>query len=200
MRSAAPTVIAESATLNAGQCQPAAWKSRKSTTWPKRRRSTRLATAPPGIRARPGDKLRRLGGRRIRTEVKSAARSAKAARSGVGQPGAAARKLKAAPLLNTSTMLKKLVSATRSSSTKRESTSHFVSWSASTITAAAANQRADLDIAACLARPAQVQPTARAQALFVDVGGVVPAAVALGVAGGFYFTFQISLVALGPRR
>ena len=34
IRIAAPTVIAESATLNAGQCQPAAWKSRKSTTWP----------------------------------------------------------------------------------------------------------------------------------------------------------------------
>ncbi len=34
INNAAPTVMAESATLNAQKCQPAQWKSRKSITWP----------------------------------------------------------------------------------------------------------------------------------------------------------------------
>ena len=46
----APQVIAESATLNAGQCQPQAWKSRKSTTAPIITRSMTLPTAPPSTR------------------------------------------------------------------------------------------------------------------------------------------------------
>ena len=55
-RSTTPTVIAESATLKAGQCQPRQWTSTKSTTAPKRARSIRLPTAPPKmspIAARP---------------------------------------------------------------------------------------------------------------------------------------------------
>src|SRR3954469_16119356 len=184
MRSAAPIVIAESATLNAGQCQPAACKSRKSTTWPKRRRSTRLPSAPPRISESPAHSMRRSGERTSSTDTTSAAPSAKAASTGVCQPASAARKLNVAPLLNTSTRLKNPVSSTRSPGAKRASTSHFVSWSASTIAAAPANQCADLDMAARLVRAAQVRATARAQALFVDIRGVMPAAVAFRVAAG----------------
>src|SRR3954471_9356095 len=197
MRSAAPIVIAESATLNAGQCQPAACKSRKSTTWPKRRRSTRLPSAPPRISESPAHSMRRSGERTSSTDTTSAAPSAKAASTGVCQPASAARKLNAAPLLNTSTRLKKPVSSTRSPGTKRASTSHLVSWSASTSAAAPANHGADLDIAARLPRPAQVRTAACAQALLVDIGGVMPAAVAFCVAAGFHFHGEASLLSAG---
>ena len=50
-KQAAPTQIAMSATLNAGQCQPARWKSRKSVTLPNTKRSMALPTAPPRIMA-----------------------------------------------------------------------------------------------------------------------------------------------------
>src|SRR3954468_24927140 len=181
MRSAAPIVIAESAMLNAGQCQPAACKSRKSTTWPKRRRSTRFPSAPPRISASPPDSIRRSGERTSSTETTIAAPRAKAASTGVCQPASAARKLNAAPLLNTSTRLKKPVSSARSPGAKRASTSHFVIWSASTIGAAPRSQGAALDISARLARPAQIRPAARAQARVVDVRGVMPAAVAFAI-------------------
>src|SRR3954470_21481464 len=186
MRSAAAIVIAESASWTAGQCQPAACKSRKSTTWPKRRRSTRLPSAPPRISESPAHSMRRSGERTSSTETTTAAPRAKAASSGVCQPASAARKLNAAPLLNTSTRLKKPVSSTRSPGAKRASTSHFVIWSASTIAAAPANQGAALDISSCLARPAQIRPATRAQALVVDVRGVMPAAVAFDVRAGFH--------------
>src|SRR5689334_8561276 len=157
----------------------------------------RLPSAPPRTNARPAQSVRRSGERSSSTETTIAAPSAKAASSGVCQPGAAARKLKAAPLLNTSTMLKKLVSSTCSPGAKRASTSHLVSWSASTIAAAAANQRADLDIAACLARPAQVRPAARAQALFVDVRRVVPAAVAFAMPARLHLDRSLAPVDAG---
>src|SRR5690606_28456463 len=67
MTSAARTVIAASATLNAGQCHPKAWKSRKSTTCPSRRRSIALPTAPPRMRARPAQRSLRPGERTRRT-------------------------------------------------------------------------------------------------------------------------------------
>ena len=51
--STAPTKMALSATLNAGQCQPSAWKSRKSITAPNRTRSMTLPMAPPMIRPSP---------------------------------------------------------------------------------------------------------------------------------------------------
>lgn len=47
----APHTIAVSARLKAGQCQPAAWKSRKSVTAPRCTRSIRLPNAPPTISA-----------------------------------------------------------------------------------------------------------------------------------------------------
>src|SRR5439155_22910166 len=50
--SATPTLMAESATLNAGQWYPRQWKSRKSTTAPNRPRSMRLPTAPPKMNPR----------------------------------------------------------------------------------------------------------------------------------------------------
>src|SRR5262245_38118276 len=125
--------------------------------------------------------MRRCGERRSSQETTSAAPSANAASSGVCQPGAAARKLNAAPLLNTRIMLKKPVSSTRSPGAKLASTSHFVSWSAATIAAATTNQGAALDIAPRLPGPAQVRAAARAQALFVDVRGVVPAAIAFAL-------------------
>ena len=46
---ATPTQIALSATLKAGQCTEPTWKSRKSTTAPRRSRSMTLPTAPPMI-------------------------------------------------------------------------------------------------------------------------------------------------------
>ena len=45
----APAVMAESAALNAGQCHPPQWKSKKSTTNPRRIRSCKLPIAPPSI-------------------------------------------------------------------------------------------------------------------------------------------------------
>ena len=51
--SATPTTIAESATLNAGQCQWPMWKSAKSNTAPHRARSITLPIAPPMTRPIP---------------------------------------------------------------------------------------------------------------------------------------------------
>src|SRR2546423_12020262 len=104
--------------------------------------------------------MRRSGERASSTDTMIAATTAKHTSSGVCHPGASARKLKAAPLLNTSTRLKKPVISTRSPGAKRASTSHLVSWSASTIAAAAENQAGALDIAPSLARGAQVQVAA----------------------------------------
>jgi hypothetical protein len=119
-------VIAESATLNAGQCQPPACRSRKSTTWPKRSRSITLPSAPPKMSARPAQNVRRPRERSSSHETMSAAPIANAARIGVCQPPASARKLNAAPLLNTSTRLKNSVTSRRSPGTRRSSTTHFV--------------------------------------------------------------------------
>src|SRR5580765_2933368 len=141
--------------------------------------------------------MRRSGERTSSTDTTSAAPSAKTASTGVCHPASAARKLNAAPLLNTSTRLKKLASSTRSPGAKRASTSHLVSWSASTIAAAPANQGADLDMAARLPRAAQVRPAACAQAFLVDIRGVVPAAVAFRVSAGLHFHGKISLVGSG---
>src|SRR5262245_32388684 len=196
---AAPMVIAESATLNAGQCQPAACRSRKTTTWPKRRRSIRLPSAPPRIRARPAQNKRRPGERTIRTETMSAAPSANATRSGVCHPGALASMLNAAPLLNTRIRLKNPVSSRASPGVKRERTSHLVSWSASTIAADTANHGAGLDIAPRLARPAQVALAARAQAFVVHVRCVVPAAFALPMTTGSHFDARLPFSCIRNR-
>src|SRR4029078_6840704 len=48
--SAAPQLMAESATLKAGQCRPKAWTSKKSTTAPTSARSMTLPSAPPSTR------------------------------------------------------------------------------------------------------------------------------------------------------
>src|SRR5690606_6470557 len=142
MTSAAPTVIAASATLNAGQCHPKAWKSRKSTTCPSRRRSITLPTAPPRMRARPAQRSLRPGERTRRAATTTEATTAKPASAKRCQPPWSARKLKAAPLLKTSTRLKNPVTATPSPGWKAESTSALTSWSTATTAAAAPNQGA----------------------------------------------------------
>src|SRR5882672_1160228 len=190
MMSAAPSVIAESATLNAGQCQPRAWKSRKSTTWPKRKRSITLPIAPPRISARPVHSMRRPGERTISVPTMPIATSAKTMSAGVCQPAASERKLNAAPLLYTSTILKNPVTSRRSPSAKRPSTIALVTWSAATTAAASANQRHALSMAAALTRAVEVQLAAAAQRLIVDVGTVVPAALAFAVRAWLNLHFQ----------
>ena len=49
--------MAESATLNAGQCHPKKWKSIKSTTNPRFKRSIRLPMAPPIIKEKGKAKI-----------------------------------------------------------------------------------------------------------------------------------------------
>src|SRR5919206_694088 len=78
-------------------------------------------------------------------------------------------------------MLKKPVTSWRSPSTKRLSTIALLSWSASTTAAASANQRQALDKFARFAGSIEVQAAAAADAVVVDIGAVVPAAVALGM-------------------
>src|SRR5690349_13646510 len=75
-------------------------------------------------------------------------------------------------------MLKYGVTTTPSPTRKRESTIAFVAWSAATTAAASRNQSHALDIFARLPRPAEVQPAASAEPFRVDVGAIMPAAVA----------------------
>src|SRR5438105_2330392 len=173
--------MAESARLNAGQCQPRAWKSRKSTTWPKRSRSMTLPSAPPRISASPAQDIARAGERKRSALTMTAATREKTTSSGVCQPGASARKLNAAPLLSTRTRLKKPVSTRRSPGAKLPSTAHLASWSATTIAAAIANQRQFLGIPPFFAGPGQVAAAAAAKRLVVDVRAVMPAALAFAV-------------------
>src|ERR1700704_2020111 len=173
--------MAESATLNAGQCQPRAWKSRKSTTWPKRSRSMTLPSAPPRISASPAQNAGRPGERKSSTLTMTAATREKTTNSGVCQPGASARKLNAAPLLNTRTRLKKPVSTRRSPGAKLASTANLATWSATTITAASANQRQFLGMQPFFAGSGQVAAAAAAERLVVDVRAVMPAALAFAV-------------------
>src|SRR3954464_14129067 len=110
--------------------------------------------------------------------------TANVASSGVCQPGACERKLNAAPLLNTSTRLKKPVSSRRSPGANAPSTLHLTSWSATTIAAATMNQRADLGIGSFLARTFEVGYAASAEARVVHVGAIVPAALAFRMHAG----------------
>src|SRR5688572_10542000 len=133
------------------------------------------------MRASPARKRRRPPERTSRTETKIDAPSAKPTSTGVCQPGASARKLNAAPLLKTSTRLKKPVISSRSPGAKRASTSHFVIWSATMMAADTANQRHALDIPPPLARAGKIGLAPRAQPFGVHVRGVVPAPLAFGV-------------------
>src|SRR6185436_16514509 len=94
------------------------------------------------------------------------------AKKSVCQPCAAARKLNAAPLLNTSTRLKKSVTFTLSPGANDDSTAIFVSRSAMTTAAARANQCQDLctvlRMATRLARALEVAFAARAESLGAD--------------------------------
>src|SRR5258706_7032160 len=110
--------------------------------------------------------------------------SANPANTGVCQPGASARKLKAAPRLNTSTRLKKPVTSSRSPAANRASTTHLVARSASRTRAAMPNQGSALGIAARLAGAIQVALAAPAQTFGVDVGAVMPAAIAFRLLAG----------------
>src|SRR5947207_4707541 len=130
--------------------------------------------------ARPAQSRRFCGFLKMRTLTIAAAASANAASSGVCQPAACDRKLKAAPLLNTSTRLKNAVISSRCGRlAKCARISHFESWSAATTAAPSANHRV-LDMQPRLAGAAQVALAASAQAGGVDVGAVVPAAPAFG--------------------
>src|SRR5467141_971639 len=111
----------------------------------------------------------------------TAAAREKATSSGVCQPGASARKLNAAPLLNTRTRLKKPVSTRRSPGAKLSSTAHLAAWSATTIAAAIANQRQFLGIPPFFAGSVQVAAAAAAERFVVDVRAVMPAALAFAV-------------------
>src|SRR5882762_8736384 len=111
----------------------------------------------------------------------TAATREKTTNSGVCQPGASARKLNAAPLLNTRTRLKKPVSTRRSPGAKLASTAHLATWSATTIAAASANQRQFLGIQPSFAGSVQVAAAAAAERLVVDVRAVMPAALAFAV-------------------
>src|SRR6266446_7520566 len=173
--------MAESAALNAGQCQPKAWKSRKSTTWPKRSRSMTLPSAPPRISASPAQNIGCGGERKSSTLTMTAATREKTTNSGVCHPSATARKLNAAPLLNTRTRLKKPVSTRRSPGAKLASTAHLAAWSATTIAAAIANQRQFLGIQPFFAGSVQVAAAAAAERFVVDVRAVMPAALAFAV-------------------
>src|SRR3989442_185272 len=173
--------MAESAPLNAGQCQPKAWKSRKSTTWPKRSRSMTLPSAPPRISASPPQNIGCGGERKSSTLTMTAATREKATNSGVCQPGASARKLNAAPLLNTGPRSKQPLSARRWPGAKLQSTAHLAAWSATTIAAAVANQRQFLGIQPLFAGSVQVAAAAAAERLVVDVRTVMPAALAFAV-------------------
>src|SRR5882762_11751586 len=93
----------------------------------------------------------------------TAATREKTTSSGVCQPGASARKLNAAPLLNTRTRLKKPVSTRRSPGAKLPSTAHLTTWSATTIAAASANQRQFLGIQPFFAGSVQVAAAAAAE-------------------------------------
>src|SRR5574341_2279996 len=178
----APTVIAASATLNAGQCQPKAWTATKSATAPQATRSQRLPSAPPRMSARPAHSHRRSAWRHSIRLTTAEAASATAMKNAVCHPGASARKLNAAPLLYTSTRLKKGVTSTDSPARSQPIISHLLRRSAATTSAAARNQGAALGMPARLARAVQVALAARAQPRGVDVGAVVPAAVALRMA------------------
>src|SRR5688572_2799814 len=139
-----------------------------------------LPSAPPTTSARPAQNRRLPGLRTISVPHTSAATRAKTMKSGVCQPCASARKLNAAPLLQTSTRLKKPVSSTRGSRpAKKPSTAHLASWSAAMIAADSANH---LYMPARLARALQVALAAPAQAFAVHIRQVVPAALALRVA------------------
>src|SRR5467141_2452872 len=111
----------------------------------------------------------------------TAATREKTTNSGACQPGASARKLNAAPLLNTRTRLKKPVSTRRSPGAKLASTPHLATWSATAITAASANQRQFLGIQPFFAGSGQVAAAAAAERLVVDVRAVMPAALAFAV-------------------
>src|SRR5262245_7606995 len=79
-------------------------------------------------------------------------------------------------------MLKKPVISRSSPGRKLPATSHFTSWSASTSSAAAMNQGTALRMLALLPCSLEVADAAAAQALAVDVGAVVPAALAFRMA------------------
>src|SRR3989454_766219 len=179
--SPAPRVRAEWATLNPGQCQPKAWKSRKSPPWPKRSRSMTLPSAPPRISASPPQNIGCGGERKSSTLTMTTATREKATNSGVCQPGASARKLNAAPLLNTRTRSKKPLSARRSPGAKLPSEAHLAAWSATTTAPAAANQRQFLGIPPFFAGSVQVAAAAAAKRLVVDVRTVMPAALAFAL-------------------
>src|SRR5260221_4542020 len=161
-----------------------------------------LPIAPPRISARPKQRICRSGLRTMKTLPWSAAFIAKALSTGPCQPGSCANRLNAAPLLNTSTRLKKSVTARCSPGAKCRSTIHFTIWSATTIAAASANQRQALSKSARFTRALQVELAAPAERVGVDVGTVVPAAIALAVRAGRHLRHlrSVRLLHRGARR
>src|ERR1700752_1502438 len=94
---------------------------------------------------------------------------AKALSTGACQPGACANRLNAAPLLNTSTRLKKSVRTRCSPGAKFRSTIHFTIWSATTIAAASANHLLALSKSVRFTRSLEVELAAPAERVGVDV-------------------------------
>src|SRR3954471_11234141 len=132
------------------------------------------------------------GLRTISTAPTTEATRANATSTGVCQPASRARKLNAAPLLKTRTILKNGVACSASPGAKRARIAHFTSWSASTMAAATPNQRAALDMPTGLAGTTQVAHATAAQALFVHVRPVVPAALAFCMLGRLHGRLQFA--------
>src|ERR1041384_6988529 len=97
-------------------------------------------------------------------------------------------------------MLKNPVSSSRSPGRKRASTVALVSWSMSTTPPASANQRQALGMAAAFARAAQIDLAAPAERLVVDVGPVMPAALALAMRARPDFHARLSCAMHARRR
>src|SRR5579875_2720203 len=96
-----PTVIAESATLNTGQCSVPQWRSTKSITSPKRSRQIRLPAAPPMMAPIAAASAGRSAGARTSQEARTPSATSVTATNSVvrSTAGAPASTLNAAPVL-----------------------------------------------------------------------------------------------------
>src|SRR5215467_9326318 len=153
-RAATPTVIAESATLKAGQCQSRAYTSTKSTTAPKRVRSIRLPTAPPKM-SPMADCSRQPPLGSTRTATRSRTTSATSERSPTTQrqlDGIPASRPNASPGFMTSvSAMKPSTTITGTPMVRRLSAISLVIWSSTTTTAAMVTTPARRDRSARIA-------------------------------------------------
>src|SRR5882762_11537742 len=136
-RHAAPTVIAESATLNAGKYARSQWKCMKSITYPSRIRSMTLPIAPPSTRARPAASRVCAPRGSLNSQIVMPVLTTTAGPMNTQrcQPEAEARKLKAAPTLCMQVTSRTGRIRTNSNSRKCPSIYALLTWSASTTNA-----------------------------------------------------------------